>query len=234
MPKKLLLLVNTNLKKVLKMFVDIIFPVQCCLCRIDGKYLCTDCEPKLSKGAQSVTLDDKSFAKYNYQDQKVKNIIFKIKYNHHPCLGQEMGKYCVDFIKNNTPASLGKFIFVPIPISKKRLEERGYNQAHHISIGIDKENTFQILRRDKNTLKLKDSDSIEFRKNQIQNSMSVDNFELEIYLQKNNLALNNIKNIKIILVDDITTSGATFYEARRALVEYGFAKENIYSFALAH
>lgn len=45
---------------------------------------------------------------------------------------------------------------------------------------------------------------------------------------------NFLKDKIIFLIDDITTTGATLYEARNTLMQAGIKKENIFGFVLAH
>ena len=217
-----------------KFIISTLFPATCVLCRKDGSYLCESCESELEKNTKIISSDGQSFAKYNYNNKKIKKLLFKIKYYNNPNLAVALGEHCRDFVLSHIE-SFDDFILVPVPISEPRLRKRSYNQAEKISLGLSQEKTQNILTRSKDTHKLNSTTSIDSRKNEMQNSMSVDydvlnNLEL-YYKNKNGL---EIKNLKVMTIDDITTSGATYYEARRALVTAGFDSKNIYFFALAH
>lgn len=117
-------------------------------------------------------------------------------------------------------------ILIPIPLSKKRYRERGYNQAELICkelVRLDNNVNFKL----KNNILIKPNNTkhqahIENRGERLKNiigSFAVKDTEL-------------IKNRNIILIDDITTTGATLAEARKVLKQSGARK--IIAFTVAH
>lgn len=244
--------------------LNTLFPICCAICKSDGEYLCNACESKLDlnyildKNKQkiyglvnNIGKENWIYAKYKYQNYNLKKLEYKIKYNHHPKLAEKLGEYSYDFIlgkmiKKNTESNNFENIFlIPIPISKERLKQRGYNQTEYIVRGVTKMNpNFKILNilKRKETIKLKDIYGVDNRLEEMRYSMSVDvsligggeaAATMNSKINLNNLDIKNKNNI-YILIDDITTTGSTFYEARRALVEYGITLGNIYSYAIAH
>ena len=239
-----------------------LFPVQCALCKVAGEYLCNTCENKLelnyilSKEKKKVygpvnnlSKENWIYAKYKYQNYNLKKIEYKIKYNHHPNLAEAVGEYSHEFIyKNiilNNKLENKNICLIPIPISKERLKQRGYNQTEYIAKGINKMNpNLKILNMliRKDTKKLKDIYGVDNRSEEMKNTMGVlgsaNNSSSAAAIMNSKINLNNLdieyRNNIYILIDDITTTGSTFYEARRTLVEYGIISKNIYAYALAH
>lgn len=98
------------------------------------------------------------------------------------------------------------FVVVPIPLSKNRYRERGFNQAELIGLEICKQFGLKmdlaILNRQKETRVQFASNRVERFKNMSQ-AFAAD--------QK------RVSGKKILLVDDICTSGATLLEASKCL-----------------
>ena len=138
--------------------------------------------------------------------------------------------------------NFNNIILIPIPLSGKRLRERGYNQAELICRELIKINNLtpspspyqgegcrrrgEVLTLQNNILiKPKETEHqarIENRRQRLQNiigSFSLKNSEL-------------VKNRNIILIDDIITTGATLNEARKVLKQAGARK--IIAFTIAH
>lgn len=223
-------------KKYIQKLSNIIFPIMCILCKKENTYLCSECERKLERSENKI--NTWTYSKYKYKNKSLKKIEYAIKYNHHPGLGVALGEYSFESILKNIinkikSGEIIKDIFlIPIPISKDRLKQRGYNQTKYIADGIVKESDnkmktklkiIDILNR-KETSKLKDIFGIENRLEEMRYTMSVSE-HIDFIINKDNI---------YILIDDITTTGATFYEARRALTEYGIIEKNIYAYSVAH
>jgi len=119
-----------------------------------------------------------------------------------------------------------KPILIPIPISKQRHRERGYNQTELICrelIKLDKNQNFEL----ENNLLIKIHETvhqarIKDRRERLKNLAGS-------FTIKNN---TKIKNRNIILIDDITTTGATLNEAKKTLKIAGARK--IVAFTVAH
>lgn len=153
-------------------------------------------------------------------------------------------------------------ILIPIPLSPKRYKERGYNQAElicrelikindlrHLSakaktstngINIKLENNILIkIKETEHQARIKDRrirlknlfGSFAIKNNKAKSSKpgSPDAFDKAPRENKN---INLIKNRNIILIDDITTTGATLNEARKVLKQNGARK--VIAFTVAH
>jgi competence protein ComFC len=201
----------------------ILFPKFCLICNKNGCLLCATCESRLK--LNTTTLPNWIISKYQYKDDNVRHLLFKLKYGHTAELGFELGKYSYNFLKEKL--ALADYILIPVPISKRRERERGYNQAALIAEGIasSSENIKVVdsLSRTKHTNKLFKTENIDQRKNEIQNSFTI-NPEL----------LGNIQNQKILIIDDITTTGVTLYEIKNLLIKNGVEENNIKAYTVAH
>src|SRR5204863_311048 len=115
---------------------------------------------------------------------------------------------------------------IPIPLSPKRMRERGFNQALLIASAlcrIDRGENFtlekDVLQKPKET---RHQAEIENRSERLKNLIG-------------SFALRNpekIENHNLILLDDVSTTGATLAEARKTLQKAGARK--IIAFTVAH
>jgi len=112
-----------------------------------------------------------------------------------------------------------------MPISGKRRFERGWNQSELIGEVIRKR-MFESLKYLPNQL-------VKFRHTESQ-TQTGSKSERQKNLQDSMRVLNpdTVKDRCVILLDDVTTTGSTFAEGRRALKEAGAKK--IICIAIAH
>ncbi len=114
---------------------------------------------------------------------------------------------------------------VPIPLSKKRLRERGYNQAELLARALTRAGSAtdfkiaNILRKTKNT---EPQAKIKRRHNRLANMR-------DVFAVKDGVQL---ENAVVFLIDDIVTTGATLKDARRALLAAGASR--VYAITVAH
>ncbi len=156
---------------------------------------------------------------FSYKDPLVKELVWQIKY--------KKNRHCLKCAATALHRKLLKYkpeeiILIPIPISKKRRKERGYNQCELIIDEITKiDNKIQ---KDFNLLvRIKDIEKQTFknRNERIQNT--------ERIFQVNGRVLDNKK---IIIIDDVSTTGSTLKEARKTLIDSGFI--DVEALTLAH
>lgn len=232
--------------------LDIVFPAKCISCGKNGESFCIKClsdsPPAERESAKWV------FSIYDYRHPPIKKALWLLKYKGKKRLAKSFAEVIYDKILEELSdlsllENFNNIILIPIPLSKKRLKERGYNQAELICkelIRLSKTNHLtpppaplsilewrgaggevftlenDILIKTKET---KRQAHIENRKKRLENilgSFSVNN-------EKQNAKL---KNKNIILIDDITTTGATLNEARKILKNAGVRK--VIAFTVAH
>ena len=103
-------------------------------------------------------------------------------------------------------------LIIPVPLFWWKRLRRGYNQASLLSMITSKETGIRaknILKRVKNTktqTRLSESE----REKNVTNAFAV--------------CTNGIRNKKVMLIDDVLTTGATLNECARVLKEHGAAE----------
>ena len=199
---------------------EFLFPKKCVICGRSGKMICDQCFSDLrivegkcpmcsGRSLQGWThnrcrkkqgLEGLS-AMWSYRDPRVKKIIKGIKYRRYKDLIKEI----MERVDGNIEADF----IVPIPLYWQRLNDRGFNQAEEIARYLDKQKLVDILVRKKKTKPLAEMRTKEERSEEIKGV-----FELKKEAKR-------IVGKKILLVDDVYTSGATMREAAKVLKRNG-------------
>ena len=163
--------------------------------------LCRDCRVKISYYGRGV-------GGFSYSEA-MKKSMYAFKYNNR----REYGDYYADIIcrnYGNVISSWGCEVLVPVPLHSSKLRKRGYNQAGILAKALARLLNMpvddRILIRTRNTRPQKELLDKERKTN------------LEKAFQT---ASNSIKYKKIILVDDIYTTGCTINECARTLKDAG-------------
>lgn len=210
-------------EKALILIKNIIFPQCCLLCgKTNEKILCKECKHKIEKNAIyciNNRLEPQFFFEshiyiFKYKNE-IRNLVLNYKFNDKSYLY----KIFSEIIINNKKifGILKKYdIIIPVPIHKERKKQRGYNQseliAEDIALKLKIDYSSQILIKYINTKEQSSLKGYERWEN-IKNAYKV--IDEEKIIQK-----------KIILVDDVYTTGSTVNECAKILKECG-AKEII-------
>ena len=139
-------------EKVLNLF----FPIKCGVCGKIGLPICKECEESLKPYEINLVQKDKFFI-YKYQDI-IRNLLLNYKFNDASYLANSFAY----LIKNNKKiySILKSYdIIIPVPLHKKRMNERGYNQTELIAkkLGIPVETNCLIKNKKHKATKHKKS-----------------------------------------------------------------------------
>ena len=125
-----------------------IYPPVCGICgKLDKNSLCNKCKIKLQKNSlckiesykETSSFFDEHICLFQYRGE-MRDLILNYKFNEKTYTYRTF----LEFIKNNENicAQIKKYdIIIPVPISKKRMRQRGYNQsaiiAKHLAKMLD-------------------------------------------------------------------------------------------------
>lgn len=153
---------------------------------------------------------------FTYHSPQVRALVTEAKFHNNPhakkLLGISLRHMLANYLSENT-------VIVPVPLSARRYRTRGYNQVEEIITAGNLPYQKSLLSRSHRT-----AQSSLDRQERLQNvtgSFSVP--------PTRTLA---VENKKIILVDDVATTGATLAAARAELARHN--PESIICIALAH
>lgn len=207
--------------------INLIYPTVCGICgEISKGDICNKCKVKIRKFQRSkkhiyLTKNfDTHMYLFDYQGI-IRQKILQYKFGEKTYISKCFTKVILNdekicrFLKNYD-------IIIPVPISNKRKKTRGYNQSELIASKLAKQMknlkyTSKVLYKKKDTLPQSTLD----KEKRIENIKGV-------YYIKNEQIL---KNKKVLLIDDIFTTGSTVNECSKILKQAGAKEIGIFTLA---
>lgn len=149
-------------------------------------------------------------------------ILFELKYHNHPEVGKTMGRMMAEELKA-TSFFDGIDLIVPIPLSRKKKRQRGYNQSDWIAWGISEAtgiptDTTSVVRTKSNPSQTT-LDHRQRREN-VRDIFAVRHPE-------------NLESHHILLVDDVITTGATMLSCAETIARACRVRFSVLSLAWA-
>lgn len=204
------------MKSLVHSFKDLLFSRKCPICNKETNgtyYICDNCYSSLRK--KGTIKNIKNYYYLYFYDKDIKRVIADYKLNNRKNLALEL-KTLIDKKLKLLIEELDIDKIIPVPVSKKRLLERGFNQVEEIldRCHIKYDKTYRI----RDTEHMYKYQEYEKRKHNIAGVFDVSGLDL------------NGKNIMI--VDDIVTTGSTTKEICKEINKKYRPKE-IYIFSIA-
>ena len=216
--------------------MDYVYPPECGGCDIKGYRLCQECAENIAKQDHkfstlyypnplsdlsnkqstktSFTMMIASVAPYN---GPVRNAIHRLKYSLDIGLGEILSRFLID-LYTNLPWKID--IVVPVPLNRKRYQERGFNQSALLAYPLA---LSQNIKFEPKAIK---------RIKETQSQIGLD--AKQRFNNLDNAFLANphvVGNKNILMIDDVSTTGATLLSCKSTLMSCG-ARE-VYGLTLA-
>ena len=197
--------------------LDFISPRQCVVCgqRLapTERSLCSVCLLHLPRTTYQFTPDDNPMVQLFWHltpirhaaallfyepRSEIARIVYDLKYHDRPDIGEDMGRLMANEMQ------MAHFfddidVLLPVPLSRKRLRQRGYNQSEELARGISDVTHLPIVT---NAVRRKHFVKSQTQLTRFERQENVtDMFELHDDRQ--------LKGHHVLLVDDICTTGAT-------------------------
>jgi competence protein ComFC len=218
-----------SFQKFLNSIINLLLPQRCLSCRKFGEIICDDCLYKLPNESSVYGIT----TLFPYSDPTIQRAIWLLKYKGvkevvKP-LAKALHERLIEDLSSLMELSLeneSKIVLIPVPLSKEREHERGFNQSAVLAkelVNIDDGQSFElwtdILKKTRHTQSQVTIKNKSERLKNLQGAFSLENKEV-------------IKDRIVVLLDDVTTTGTTLNECAKVLRR---AKpRHIIKVALAH
>jgi len=227
------------LKKIRGLLLDILLPIECFSCHLEGVYLCEKCFRKikfndnedLKRVSQNLKIPslEKIFIAGDYEDIILRSLIKKYKYSFILPLGKILARFLITFwnFQGGVPFS---FLVIPIPLTEKRNRWRGFNQAEILAREFSEYFNYDL------SLDLKRQGS-KIPQANLTETERLENIKSAFMWEEKNQPISSPGGVSILsgrdvlLIDDVITTGATLNEAARILKEAGAS--SVYGLVLA-
>ena len=221
--------------------LDLISPRICVVCghRLSAseEFICTKCNFHLSRTDfykdpyenemarlfwAQIPIERASALFYYEPHAETANIIYELKYKDQPEIGEVMGRMVA---KELIPSGFFDGIdgIIAVPLTKKRLYQRGYNQSEEIAKGVSEITGIPVFKKVVKRENFKGSQTRLFRWSRQENVEKV--FKL--------LDGPSIHGKHLLVIDDVVTTGATILACSKELEKAGDVKISVLSLGFA-
>ncbi|MEK7631779.1 MAG: hypothetical protein AAB445_02820 [Patescibacteria group bacterium] len=183
--------------------LDALAPLRCVGCNRLGTIACPDCLAKVqttvttTPGPEPLTSISSAV---EYQDQFAQRLLHALKYDHIRGAVEPLAHWLIPVVRAvHQPGD----VLIPVPLHARRRRQRGFNQSELLAKKVSAAVNVPIaycVQRNRNTKPQVECDGEERRKN------LVDAFTVSPFNTK-----------RIIVLDDVTTTGSTFVEIAKAI-----------------
>lgn len=202
--------------KTISLLLATFFPPYCYICKTNGFSLCSSCLNSFQKAVDTPYPYIRSV--YSFKDPSIKKIIHAIKYFHRKDLLRPLAILMASEITIHKDET---YVLIPIPMPRLRTYLRGYNHAEALAQEISTITSLPVMTDIlKRAVPKKRQVTARSRKERLKNQHNA--FRCDFM----------IPGMNIILIDDVTTTGATLRGARNTLLKEGAA--HVEAFTVAH
>ena len=149
-------------------------------------------------------------------------LIYNLKYNDHPEIGEVMGRLFATELKKSDFFD-GIDYLIPVPLAKKRLRQRGYNQSTEIAKGVSAISGIPVL---DNVIRRNVFEGSQTNKGRWERNENVAN----VFALTDSSA---ISNCHLLLIDDVVTTGATVIACAQQLATAPNVKVSVLALGFA-
>jgi ComF family protein len=217
-----------QLTKLKGIALDLLFPRWCVGCGREGDFICPDCFrslprihpplcPRCGQPQPSAVVCpacvgwsadiDGVRAPFKFNGA-VRQAIHQLKYQNVRAIAALLGQWLSDYLQANP---LPGEVLVPVPLHRKRLRERGYNQSRLLALELSRLSGLPLVEdclvREHYTTPQARTPSLDERRSNVAEAFSCRDRRLE--------------SRRVLLIDDVATSGATLDACARALKSAG-------------
>ena len=225
----------------LRNLINVLFPKVCLGCHTlliaNENVICTVCRHEIpltnhylnpdnegmKKFYGKVTIEFCSTLIYFHKKGIVQEMIHNLKYRGHEEIGTLLGEWTADDLKN-LPISKSFDAIIPVPLHKRRLRKRGYNQvttfgkslSQHLEIPMEENILSRII-----------FSKTQVKKNLLGRTDVKENIFDATFTEKDH-------NKHFLLIDDVLTTGSTLEACSKALLKIPGTRISIVCMAMSH
>jgi ComF family protein len=205
-----------TIRSIYEAFCTLLFP------RTDTARLVTEATSEsVGRLLNPVTLSSCTTGLLPYRHPLIRSLIIEAKFHQNQTAYRRLAEILDDYIESisidQSAFTDAKVILVPVPLGKKREKERGYNQVEAVLKYVSRDTDVHLLVRSEET---RPQTSLS-RRERLLNVVGA--FRVEGTIDPHAL---------YVVIDDVTTTGATLHEACETLLKAGAS--TVYGVALAH
>jgi ComF family protein len=225
----------------LNSLINLFFPKVCAGCKAfllaDENVICTVCRHEAPLTNQHSNPENEATKKfygripveyasalfYFHKKGIVQELIHNLKYRGHQEIGTALGRWYAEDLKN-CDALKDVAVIIPVPLHKKRLKTRGYNQVATFGEALSQSLKIPY---DTTLLSRKVFSKTQSKKNILDRAEGIDTV-FDVTFDE------HYHNKHFLLIDDVITTGATLEACSCALLKIPGAKISIVCMAMAH
>ena len=225
---------NSQTAEFVQDFVSLFFPAYCLGCRcpmVKGEsIICTKCLFEMPKNEYHKEIENPLQQRLSLRfpvkyaiallkftkNGTVQHLLHELKYKNHPEIGIVFGRICAEKLMESSRHKCIDLI-IPVPLHSSRRRRRGYNQSAKFAAGISER------------LNLPFSDELLIRK--LRTETQTHKTKLTRWENMNGVfalrSNSNLKGVRILLVDDVITTGSTLEACSEILLNAGCVELSI-------